>query len=195
MNKCDIISLKKHCFKKVFVMKCIFLDFDGVINNWNHFTGVSEDNARVLKHIINITAAKVIVTSSNKYELQRNDTKEYYASNFYKEYVKPLNDFGVEIYDITRNINGNRTLEIQKYIAEHNISEYVILDDELVDPILEEHQVFLDLYKGLQEEHIVPAIEILNGNLGFYPKEYNKSESPAELVKRINAYYNEKQSN
>ena len=71
-------------------MKCIFLDFDGVINNWNHFTGVSEDNARVLKHIINITAAKVIVTSSNKYELQRNDTKEYYASNFYKEYVKIL---------------------------------------------------------------------------------------------------------
>lgn len=176
-------------------MKCIFLDFDGVINNWNHFTGVSEDNARVLKHIINITAAKVIVTSSNKYELQRNDTKEYYASNFYKEYVKPLNDFGVEIYDITRNINGNRTLEIQKYIAEHNISEYVILDDELVDPILQEHQVFLDLYKGLQEEHIVPAIEILNGNLGFYPKKYNKSESPAELAKRINAYYNEKQSN
>lgn len=176
-------------------MKCIFLDFDGVINNWNHFTGVSEDNARVLKHIINITAAKVIVTSSNKYELQRNDIKEYYASNFYKEYVKPLNDFGVEIYDITRNINGNRTFEIQKYIAEHNISEYVILDDELVDPILQEHQVFLDLYKGLQEEHIVPAIEILNGNLGFYPKEYNKRESPAELVKRINAYYNEKQSN
>ena len=69
-------------------MKCIFLDFDGVINNWNHFTGVSEDNARVLTHIRNITAAKVIVTSSNKYELQRNDTKEYYASNFYKEYVK-----------------------------------------------------------------------------------------------------------
>ena len=35
-------------------MKCIFLDFDGVINNWNHFTGVSEDNARVLKHIIKL---------------------------------------------------------------------------------------------------------------------------------------------
>ena len=30
-------------------MKCIFLDFDGVINNWFHFEGIDLDNANVLK--------------------------------------------------------------------------------------------------------------------------------------------------
>lgn len=30
-------------------MKCIFLDFDGVINNWNHFDGVAIENALILK--------------------------------------------------------------------------------------------------------------------------------------------------
>ena len=56
----------------------------------------------------------------------------------------------------------------------------------------------LSLMLTIDKDSLSPlslAIEILNGNLGFYPKEYNKSESPAELVKRINAYYNEKQSN
>ena len=30
-------------------MKCIFLDFDGVINNWYQIDGVSIENAMILK--------------------------------------------------------------------------------------------------------------------------------------------------
>ncbi len=170
-------------------MKCIFLDFDGVINNWYQFGGVSIENAIILKKIVDMSGAKIIATTSNKYSLQRFNNIDYYQSTFYKNYVKYLNDLGIYIYDLTPLVNANRTQEIKKYLEEHNIEQYVILDDNLIGEELQEHQVFLDLYRGLQEEHIVPSINILNGKLGFYPSYYNRNETPEELNNRINDYY------
>lgn len=60
---------------------------------------------------------------------------------------------------------------------------------KLVGKELQHYQVFLDLYRGLQEEHIIPSLNILNGNLGFYPPNYDRSETSAELNYRINKYY------
>lgn len=170
-------------------MKCIFLDFDGVINNWYHFDGVSIENVMILKKIIELSDAKIIATTSNKYSLQRLDKVDYYKSIFYNNYVKFLNELGIQIHDLTPFVDTNRTLEIKKYIEEHQIEQYVILDDELIEEELQEHQVFLDLYRGLQEEHIIPALNILNGNLGFYPPNYDRNETPEELNYRINSYY------
>ena len=170
-------------------MKCIFLDFDGVINNWYHFDGVSIENVMILKKIIELSDAKIIATTSNKYSLQRLDKVDYYKSIFYINYVKFLNELGIQIHDLTPFVDANRTLEIKKYIEEHQIEQYVILDDELIEEELQEHQVFLDLYRGLQEEHIIPALNILNGNLGFYPPNYDRNETPEELNYRINSYY------
>ena len=170
-------------------MKCIFLDFDGVINNWYQFNGVSIENAMILKIIADKTGAKIVATTSNKYNLQRTDKIDYYESKFYNNYVKYLNELGIQIYDLTPLVDKNRTLEIKKYIQEQEVEEYVILDDELIDEELQEHQVFIDLYRGLQEEHITPAINILNGQLGFYPPNYDKNETPEELNFRINDYY------
>lgn len=170
-------------------MKCIFLDFDGVINNWEHFEGVAPENANILKRIIELSGAKVVVTSSNKYCLQRKPHTYYYASKFYNVYAKSLTDLGIEIFALTPDENSNRSLEIKKYLEANNVEEYVILDDELVDRTLQPHQVFIDLYQGLQEEHLAPSLKILNGQLGFYPPNYNREEQPIELVKRINAHY------
>ena len=69
-------------------MKVIFLDFDGVINNWYDFEGVSLENAKILRQIIMRTDAKIVVTSSNKYSLQRNNNSSYLTSNFYRKYGK-----------------------------------------------------------------------------------------------------------
>ena len=170
-------------------MKCIFLDFDGVINNWYQLDGVSIENTMILKKIVDISSAKIIATTSNKYRLQRFDKVDYYKSIFYNNYVKYLNYLGIQIYDLTPYVDSNRTSEIKKYIEEHQIEQYVILDDDLIGEELQEHQVFLDLYRGLQEEHIIPALNILNGNLGFYPSNYNRSETLEELNNRINSYY------
>ena len=52
-------------------MKVIFLDFDGVINNWEYFEGI-DYNVKYLLEIINSTGAKVVATSSKKYQFQRN---------------------------------------------------------------------------------------------------------------------------
>ena len=170
-------------------MKCIFLVLDGVINNWYQIEGVSIENAMILKKIVDISGAKIIATTSNKYSLQHFDKVDYYESTFYNSYVKFLNELGIHIFDLTPLVDTNRTLEIKRYIEEHKIDEYVILDDDLIGEELQEHQVFLDLYRGLQEEHIIPALNILNGNLGFYPSNYDRSETLEELNNRINSYY------
>lgn len=69
-------------------MKVIFLDFDGVINNWYHFDGVAIENAMILKQILLRADAKIVATTSNKYGLQRNRVVDYYSSNYYIKYVK-----------------------------------------------------------------------------------------------------------
>lgn len=59
-------------------MKVIFLDFDGVINNYSSMISMELINNKcidVLKRIIHETNAKVVVTSSNKYKYQNNNSK------------------------------------------------------------------------------------------------------------------------
>ena len=58
-------------------MNCIFLDFDGVINNWYYFYGVAKENALVLKKIIALSNAKIVVTASSKYSIQRENCDFY----------------------------------------------------------------------------------------------------------------------
>ena len=186
LNYCDIILINFGGD----LMKVIFLDFDGVINNWYHFDGVAIENAMILKQILLRADAKIVATTSNKYGLQRNRVVDYYSSNYYVKYVRYLNELGIKIDDMTPYVNGDRSLEIKRYLQEHSIEQFVIIDDELVDSSLQEHQVFLDLYMGLQEEHIEPALRILNGQLGFYPREYNRNETFEELLARINSYHN-----
>ena len=171
-------------------MKYIFLDFDGVINNWYQMEGISLENAKILKQIIDLTNARVIATTSNKYSFQQRGI-DYYKSIFYKNYVIPLKELGIEIYDITPFKNNAKILEIKDYIESHKIKDYVILDDELIkDSGLNKHQVLPDLYLGLQPHHIEPIINILNENLGFYPSDYNLNETAEEQVIRINDYHN-----
>ena len=173
-------------------MKVIFLDFDGVINNWNHFEGVDFKNVKFLLKIIEITGAKVVATSSKKYSFQRNPEIDYRQTSFY-EIVRILHENGVIISDITPYVNANRELEIIEYLRYHpEIEQFLILDDDSVIKSLKEHQVFLDLYNGISEEHVIPSINILNGNLGFYPPNFDFNETLEERSIRINKYHTRK---
>ena len=175
-------------------MKVIFLDFDGVINNWNNDFIVDYDNVKYLLEIIRDTDAKIVATSSNKYSFQVNGIK-YENSNYYK-YVVLLKDFGIEIFDVIPYINKNREDEILAYLKEHpEIKEFLILDDDYVCESMKEHQVFLDLYNGICYEHIIPSINILNGKLGFYPKNFNFDETLEERIIRYNEYHSKKREN
>lgn len=174
-------------------MKVIFLDFDGVINNWNCFNGVCEDNILYLKKIIEATGALVVVTSLCKYSFQRSHF-DYLKSSCYLNYIKPLNELGIEIFDYTPYIAGNRYLEIKQYLLEYpEIDEYVILDDEFFSLEFKEHIVFLELYRGILEEHVGPAIDILNGKLGGYPKNFQFEPDSEKRLRRIHRYYQNSQ--
>jgi len=173
-------------------MKVIFLDFDGVINNWHSFDEIDPKNVECLLKIINSTNAKIVVTSSKKYIFQLDKNINYEDTGCYK-YIKILEMYGIETYGITPYVKGKRELEIIEYLNEDpEIEEFLILDDDSVIESLKDHQVFLDLYKGITEEHIIPSINILNGNLGFYPPDFNFFETPMERLIRINKYYNNK---
>jgi len=173
-------------------MKIIFLDFDGVINNWHSFDEIDPENIKYLLTIINSTNAKVVVTSSRKYIFQLDKKVKFKETSCYK-YIQTLLSYGIEIYGITPYVNGKRELEINEYLKEHpEIEQFLILDDDSVIESLKDHQVFLDLYKGICEEHIEPSINILNGILGFYPPNFDFNETPMDRLIRINKYYNNK---
>lgn len=170
-------------------MKVIFLDFDGVINNWNKDLVVDFDNVKYLLDIIKATGAKVVATTSNKYSFQKYDGE---GIGYYR-YVKLLKDYGVEILDVTPLVDLDRELEIITYLKMHpEVSEFLILDDDYVIKSLKEHQVFLDLYNGICEEHVIPSVNILNGELGFYPPDFNFEETTEERIVRINEYHTRK---
>ena len=153
-------------------MKVIFLDFDGVINNFNHFEGVDYDNVKWLLEIVKETNAKIVAITSNKYSFQRN-TNINYENTIYYRFVTILNDMGVDIFDVTPYVYADRKSEIMEYLKTHKeISQFVILDDEFVSDNLKEHQVLIDNYTGLSSEHVKPSVNILNGILGFYPDNY-----------------------
>lgn len=170
-------------------MKVIFLDFDGVINNFSNDALVDENNVRVLREIIKLSGAGVVVTSSNKYTIQCNKYAVY-SDTIFAKYINLLYKYGVSVMEVTPFVQGNRSLEIKEYLDIHEVSEYVILDDDIIGDEFINHQVYLDLQRGLLEEHIKPAIDILNGKLGFYPKDYDRSESNEKRLIRANLYHN-----
>ena len=100
---------------------------------------------------------------------------------------------GLEIYDFMPYILENRELEILEYLKMHpEIKEFLILDDDYIFKNLLNHQVFLDLYKGLRDEHIKPSLNILNGILGFYPSNLDMNETYEKRLIRINEHYRKK---
>lgn len=181
-------------------LRVIFLDFDGVINDYLSFNEINDYNVEVLKRIINATDAKVVVTSSHKYFWQiNNNIKGFLNSN----YVKGLKKKGVDIYDCTPFLesgikDNKREREISEYLKNHTeITQYVILDDDYIMENLKEHEIFIDIQGGLREKHIVPAINILYGNLKFYHDctEEQLRETPEERLIRMNEIMNKIMNN
>ena len=137
-------------------MKIIFLDFDGVLNTLDYqlelqnankscednfgslFSPVAMDN---LYRIVRATGAKIVVISSWKEIYGLEGLRQMWQERGYKG----------EIDDVTRNVvsdewllnadlsmldNFNfphpKSLDISDYLKTHNVSNYVIIDDEPV---------------------------------------------------------------
>lgn len=175
-------------------MKAIFLDFDGVINDiHNKSIKANASFIEELKKVTNVTEAKVIVTSSHKNEFLGNSNIKMEDTECYNFFLKPLIQAKIEIYGYTPTLDSNlengREAEILYYLKQHpEIEEFVIIEDDYVMNKLYNHQVFIEYSDGFSSQYVEPTVEILNGNLGFYPPEYDRNETFQERVHRLFPY-------
>ena len=165
-------------------MNVIFLDIDGVLNYQNYFINnhdyflykvdkirykssilqhvkrqlmdIDYEKLHILKDIIDVTDSKVVVISSWK------------SLVIYSYIVRILNSLGIPIIGRTYDNIFNRGMGIKKYLINHDVSNYIIIDDEIFDDYDEEllsRLVKTNFYDvGLSKEHKTKAIKLLKNN-------------------------------
>ena len=138
-------------------MNVIFLDIDGVLNGYNRWNvlgwkvvsklnslrlriwykkftdpcGIHESKVKRLAKIINVTGAKVVMSSSWRHSWWRTPYEE--MTDRQKQLTDLLNKYNIEIIDITPSLqNARREDEIIAWLSRHenDITNFVILDDE-----------------------------------------------------------------
>ena len=161
--------------------KIIFLDIDGVLNCDNTFKEtdglrkaynnvmknitdkklytelrfkeqlleIDFSKIMLLKELIKLTGAKIVVTSS---------WRIYW---YYPLFEEMLLSLGIPVIGFTKSLK-NRGEEINTYVKENNIQNYIILDDEVFSDYEEEQKYNLvrtNYYQdGLNEESVLEGI-------------------------------------
>lgn len=156
-------------------IKIIFLDVDGELTYKNYHNkktaNIDIEKVKLLKEICDKTGAKVVISSSWR-------GSEDYTPKRYHVLIEILLKNGVEVLGDTpylrTEIIGDkckygtgRAAEIQKWINEHEVESFVILDDEdwqWSDYGYENNWIQPTWFGdgGLKREHVDMAINILN---------------------------------
>lgn len=147
-------------------MIIIFLDIDGVLRThksdleWSlklqepipdlckrYFSKIAVNN---LNEILGWSRAKIVVTSTWRTLVSFNDLKKIFKDN------------GIisEVFDVT-SIGINRGEEIEQYIFDNNIVDYVVIDDnvnDIINVINKERVVKIDSKIGLEDEKLIEKI-------------------------------------
>ncbi len=152
--------------------KVIFLDVDGVLNGkktkarCQGYIGIDSKKVKLLAKLVNETGATIILSSSWKHYWDKNPE---YCDKFGTYLNKKLLQENLTIFDKTFDRKKWRRGEgIKNYIEEHDIKNFVILDDEAFDfyeyKLIYENWIRTDYYAGgISEEQIDLAIRKLNG--------------------------------
>ena len=166
-------------------MKVIFLDIDGVLNADDDFggrnrpnpygggfRGISRAKVRNLKHIVDMTNAKLILVSSWKHEyMDYVKTKD----NIYGKYlINKLEAEDLYIYETTwqydRTKGGmSRGFEINSWLNDtaEDIDSWILIDDEIFydyDENIINHLIKTNEETGLTKKLAEKAISLLNSN-------------------------------
>ena len=144
-------------------MNVIFLDFNGVLDTHENIDEININNLQRLKHIVDVTNSKVVISSSLK--------NSYYYTGHYSRHlqniVNEIENIGIEIIGITPKAK-TREEEIKMYLSHHpEIDNYCILDDDYDMESLKENLVKLPSQMendqmGLDEHYMNKAIKILS---------------------------------
>lgn len=145
--------------------KIIFLDIDGVLNcnktirrTMSGYTFIGNRQLKNLRHIINTTQAKVVLSSDWRYD--REDPR---YNGDYLELEAELMRCGIQFYGFTPELpSAHRGAEIAQWLAEHpEVSNFVILDDRLDIEPNKDHWVQTTMVCGLGVAEANQAVEIL----------------------------------
>ena len=147
-------------------MIILFLDIDGVLRThksdleWSlklqepipdlckrYFSKIAVNN---LNEILGWSRAKIVVTSTWRTLVSFDNLKKIFKDN------------GIisEVIDITQ-IGINRGEEIEQYIFDNNIVDYVVIDDnvnDIINVINKERVVKIDSKIGLEDEKLIEKI-------------------------------------
>ena len=145
-------------------MKIIFLDIDGVLNKQDFKVWFIEEKVQFLKEIVIKTGAKIVISSSWRYNKTVDDLKlKFKKFNLPQEIIDAVIDFTDIIHYNPPKGYSQRDKEIVAYIKDHKLENYIILDDWYWFP--EEYLPRLVNTKtniGLTRELTDKAINLLN---------------------------------
>ena len=162
-------------------MKVIFLDVDGVLNSEddlkvfrekNNITGtilyaeVEDRPLKLLKELVEKSGAKIVVSSSWRIGCERSGRESVFGARLYEKLVKRLKDYGMDVYDITPSLSGNRQRgdEIREWLqtCENDVENFVILDDDAdMCEFVETNLVQTTYEHGLTDDSITKALQVL----------------------------------
>lgn len=155
--------------------KAIFLDIDGVLNtSYTKYRDEILDDFRLdyLAKIVNKTHAKIVLTSTWRYNLSKNLFFFKAYNNSTKKLIESLKERGLKISALLPDTPNNRRAEdILEFIKKHKVTSFVILDDELFnyDSLkLSDNLLRTSFYEeneldaGLTEKMIRQATQLLN---------------------------------
>jgi len=151
-------------------MKVVFLDLDGVLNSTDYLDNdpratiivvsgpeglLAPDMVECLNRITSATGASIVMTTAWRYHLDQ------------ERLVQALERAGVDapVIDRTPILPGEtRRTEVQEWLDVHpEVTSFVILEDGHNMGHLKPFTVYTEEAVGLQDEHVGPAISILEG--------------------------------
>lgn len=107
-------------------MKVIFLDIDGVLNT-NSDREISNDKLKLLSELVSKTGADVVLSSS--WRNWWNNPKINIPGSFIINWKNQFLDNNISI-TLTTEPECPKNLSIEKFIIQHDVKRYVVLDDE-----------------------------------------------------------------
>ena len=110
-------------------MKVIFLDIDGVLNT-NSDREISNDKLKLLSELVSKTGAEVVLSSS--WRNWWNHPKINIPGSFITNWKNQFLDNNISI-TLTTELECPKNLSIEKFIIQHDVKRYVVLDDEPID--------------------------------------------------------------
>ena len=135
-------------------MKVIFLDIDGVLNT-NSDREISNDKLKLLSELVSKTGAEIVLSSSwrNWWNHPKTNTPDSFITKWKNQFL----DNNISI-TLTTELECPKNLSIEKFIIQHDIKSFVVLDDEPIDTV---NLVHTDAEQGLTQSDCQKAFRLL----------------------------------